>query len=144
MGRPIDERVIPLVAAQTVSSVVRYGVGGFIVAFLVAYGSAWLLAILSNVRFSIVPRALLLGLDKSIEALWQVVLLRSPLVTASPAQPRAPKGRNAGRRIADPHCRGYLRLCTRGLRGRLWECVAASHSEQRPRHDAEANVAQNG
>ena len=35
------ERVIPLVAAPTVSSVVRYGVGGFIVATSVAVLGVW-------------------------------------------------------------------------------------------------------
>ena len=62
------------------------------VAFVVAFGSAWLLAILSNVRFSILQRALLIGLDRTGADLWQVVLLRLALLTASPAQPRAPPG----------------------------------------------------
>lgn len=66
--------------------------GYVLVAFVVAFGSAWLLAILSKVRFSALQRVLLIGLEKSSADLWQVVLLWSPLFATSPAQPRAPPG----------------------------------------------------
>ncbi len=71
-------------------TVVGRAFGYVLVAFIVAFASAWLLAIISRIRLRITLPGLQLGLDEAGRWLWHVIPAGRPCFVPCPSRPRAP------------------------------------------------------
>ena len=90
--RPLALRYGLLTPAQDqlVIGVIGRFFGYIWMTFWVAFASAWLLAILTKLRFRISPAVFLEGLDGVAGWLWHVIPSRIPCSIIVPSRPRPP------------------------------------------------------